>query len=63
MPKKSSYKTNSWWSMRMVHSVAQPTFIGSKEDRQQDEILAELETKAKRRIKRKKHVQNKNSHR
>ena len=49
--------------MRMVHSVAQPTFIGSKEDRQQDEILAELETKAKRRIKRKKHVQNKKSHR
>lgn len=45
--KKTSYKTNSWWNHRMVNGMKPDRDIDAWEDKKQDRILQELESRAR----------------
>ena len=46
--KKTSYKTNSWWNHRMVNGMNPNRNIDTWEDKEQDKILKQLESKKKK---------------
>jgi hypothetical protein len=46
--KKTSYKTNSWWNHRMVNGMKPDRNIDTWEDKEQDKILKQLESKEKK---------------
>ena len=48
MSKKTSYKTNSWWNHRMVNGMKPDRNIDTWEDKEQDKILKQLESKEKK---------------
>jgi hypothetical protein len=46
--KKTSYKTNSWWNHRMVNGMNPNRNIDTWEDKEQDKVLKQLESKRKK---------------